>query len=784
MFYAHFVLSKKGPLARIWLAAHWDKKLTKAHVFETNIESSVEGILQPKVKMALRTSGHLLLGVVRIYSRKAKYLLADCNEAFIKIKMAFRPGVVDLPEENREAAVATITLPEVFHDFDTAMPDLNDIDVSAQFTLNQSRAEEITMREDYGNITLVGDDGFGDMGFEDAEIGREGSNMDDALDQAGLLFGDKKDKDEGQSVTSSHNTANHSLDKNVNMELDAPLRDDGFGGDVGEGLLSAEAGGLFEPGGLFDDAPMEHVSLDNNSAERITMSEKNDDKKGAAAADSDDDDFFGNGGPASMGGGSSGPSTPASPQAPIENGAEVVDNKADDVCVPDQTVLIQNEEETFALAPLDAATTQGIEKSKTKRKRKLIVDEVKNISGEEMKSQLSDTTDIVTTLDLAPPTKRLMHWKETGGVEKLFALPGRPIPSRVLSRLYQRHLTTRAVENEDFGLMPDEENLDLDQSEREREEELVHTPQQPQQPQQSPQLQQTPIPALPLQNTPLVMEPVITTPPVTKTPSRPRKRRHEPDHRPVMAIEHPLVNPFDNSLQQYQMHMSSTQLPNIADPHQMANDLSHLHHEVPQMINTPAMQSQMISPNHISPVQAMSMPQTPCMTSDQQFLMPPPESIQMQQPIIQPHDMLNNSQIPEENEQVFDKEDAFNQQEADNFLRPQPTPFNIQEEEDDMECPASVGPPDEQGADETYEQFEERVLNKRAQQMFHVVKSRLCKQSDVKFVELVRANNRKQVAQKFYTLLVLKKQQVVELTQEIAFGDIIITGGPKIDTIY
>ena len=57
MFYAHFVLAKKGPLSRIWLAAHWDKKLTKAHVFETNIESSVDGILQPKVKMALRTSG-------------------------------------------------------------------------------------------------------------------------------------------------------------------------------------------------------------------------------------------------------------------------------------------------------------------------------------------------------------------------------------------------------------------------------------------------------------------------------------------------------------------------------------------------------------------------------------------------------------------------------------------------------------------------------------------------------------------------------------------------------
>lgn len=74
--------------------------------------------------------------------------------------------------------------------------------------------------------------------------------------------------------------------------------------------------------------------------------------------------------------------------------------------------------------------------TKTKRKRKLIVDEIKNISGEEMKNQLSDTSDIVTTLDLAPPTKRLMHWKETGGVEKLFALPARAIPARALSRVF------------------------------------------------------------------------------------------------------------------------------------------------------------------------------------------------------------------------------------------------------------------------------------------------------------------------------------------------------------
>uniref|UniRef100_A0A8W7PCE9 Rad21/Rec8-like protein N-terminal domain-containing protein n=1 Tax=Anopheles coluzzii TaxID=1518534 RepID=A0A8W7PCE9_ANOCL len=182
MFYAHIVLAKKGPLARIWLAAHWDKKITKAHVFETNIEQSVDGIMQPKVKLALRTSGHLLLGVVRIYARKAKYLLADCNEAFVKIKMAFRPGMVDLPEEHREAAVNAITLPEVFHDFDTPLPELNDVDIEAHFSINQSRADEITMREDYGTLPLnIHDDGFGDMGFDDApDMVRD--RMDDQME--------------------------------------------------------------------------------------------------------------------------------------------------------------------------------------------------------------------------------------------------------------------------------------------------------------------------------------------------------------------------------------------------------------------------------------------------------------------------------------------------------------------------------------------------------------------------------------------------------------------------
>lgn len=136
MFYHQFILAKKAPLARVWLAAHWERKLSKALVSETDLPSSVESIISPKVKLALRTSGHLLLGVVRIYSRKTKYLLADCTEAFVKIKMAFRPGVVDLPEEGRELAFAAVTMPEVFTDLDMTLPELKWADVFFFYTFS------------------------------------------------------------------------------------------------------------------------------------------------------------------------------------------------------------------------------------------------------------------------------------------------------------------------------------------------------------------------------------------------------------------------------------------------------------------------------------------------------------------------------------------------------------------------------------------------------------------------------------------------------------------------
>lgn len=62
----------------------------------------------------------------------------------------------------------------------------SDIDLEAQFSLNQTRAEDITLREDYGSLQLVPpEDGFGDMVFdsESPDIMREALSTDQSLEQ-------------------------------------------------------------------------------------------------------------------------------------------------------------------------------------------------------------------------------------------------------------------------------------------------------------------------------------------------------------------------------------------------------------------------------------------------------------------------------------------------------------------------------------------------------------------------------------------------------------------------
>ncbi|CAK9437628.1 uncharacterized protein LODBEIA_P20060 [Lodderomyces beijingensis] len=101
-----------GPLANAWLAANYDKKLTKQQVLGTNIVEASNYIAihnhshshnhthkQPfqfsthedsRDTISLRISSQLLYGIVKIYSRKSKYLIDDINDVLYKLKASFK----------------------------------------------------------------------------------------------------------------------------------------------------------------------------------------------------------------------------------------------------------------------------------------------------------------------------------------------------------------------------------------------------------------------------------------------------------------------------------------------------------------------------------------------------------------------------------------------------------------------------------------------------------------------------------------------------------------------
>lgn len=172
-FHYDFILSKRSSLAKVWLAAHWEKKLSKVQVFETNLQSSVHDILNPRTPIALRTSSHLLVGLVRIYSRKAKYLLTDCSEALVNIKVAFRPGVTTtlVNSKKRKCAKDILDCPFLITEkvdlLDQWVPEVSNI-AELDCSCNQSRVEDITLQEEEPmKVTSLqdyfDDEGFGDM---------------------------------------------------------------------------------------------------------------------------------------------------------------------------------------------------------------------------------------------------------------------------------------------------------------------------------------------------------------------------------------------------------------------------------------------------------------------------------------------------------------------------------------------------------------------------------------------------------------------------------------------
>ncbi|ETE61770.1 Double-strand-break repair protein rad21-like protein 1, partial [Ophiophagus hannah] len=288
MFYMQLLMNKRGPLSKIWLAAHWDKKVTKAHIFECNLEDTIEKILSPK-----------------LHHPTVSYILY------------FSLGLVDLPKGNSEANYDAITLPEEFYDFDTQLPDMNAIEVAEHFTLHQSKIEDITLTEFYGQNILNG----GNFD-EEIEIPRHASFFSDSLINS------------SNSLLADHSSWNLTGDK-------IALEYDGFGDEGAERDMIGRM------------ASLQYLTWKRN------------------------------------------------------------------FLYPPNIQLIREK------------------KQRSKRKRKLLIDPVKQLSKATMQNQLTNYEDTLAPLQIAPPTRKLMLLQELGSVDKLMTRPTQPCFSKDLQRIYQ-----------------------------------------------------------------------------------------------------------------------------------------------------------------------------------------------------------------------------------------------------------------------------------------------------------------------------------------------------------
>lgn len=96
--------------------------------------------------------------------------------------------------------------------------------------------------------------------------------------------------------------------------------------------------------------------------------------------------------------------------------------------------------------------------NKRRRRGKWRLDEITEISADNIKRQLMDTSDIVGTLDFAPPTKRMMQLKRREGVERLFVQPGRRNTIAAVSKLFQQNLITLKEEDEEEAIKLENNN--------------------------------------------------------------------------------------------------------------------------------------------------------------------------------------------------------------------------------------------------------------------------------------------------------------------------------------
>jgi len=388
MFFSSQVFVTKGKLAPVWLAANWNKKLTKKEVSEISVNDSVTLILSPAQPIALRMSGNLLKGVVRLWQRQTGYLHEDCNEALRKIqrvslrKKRKQKGVTLADDNTGDAELITISdsfVKDIFSDMPTdymqmmSVEDMQNFMDQGQSFLNeglneqrnQGSFDDIRMLEDHTvSFDLSGDS-------SDAV-----SLLDDNDD---LLEIDNDNQSEGgysyllEALQENSNTnSNTSVEKGQNLSIDI------------DDLSNSNIDRLSDYEDIMTDLSDQEIDLDKENLSMGSMSLINEAKKDLSLDLSD-----------------------RSLKLLGPNNSSLNLNSSSDLNL--DSILMEDQGPVSILPEPVANKKQSKKARRRKRRRKPIKDKVTELTNEIIKKQLRDTSDIMFEkrpyADLRPRTE-------------------------------------------------------------------------------------------------------------------------------------------------------------------------------------------------------------------------------------------------------------------------------------------------------------------------------------------------------------------------------------------
>ncbi len=395
------------------------------------------------------------------------------------------------------------------------------------------------------------------------------------------------------------------------------------------------------------------------------------------------------------------------PDEPVSKVPRLEDEIIDEQTTPKENEInivsneLNDKENQLLLKSNDNLLSKEVKRTTTRRKKKLIIDDIKEIDSVTMKTQLNDTSAIMGTLELAPPTKKLMQLKESGSIDKLLMHTSRPLNCLALQKLYTNNMVTKKhvdmpvevankeeiKENRLQNNIIDENTSVMSVQEKQRDDNNID-------------------------NDKLPLADSLVDNDVTK-------------HSNLMQMNDITIENNNNIIE----GEANLVEPNLEEANLMETTLIKPADE-PSMVFNPLENQDFNKESELEITQA---------------------PLEMTPPQQQKHKSSNTTSTTAHRKSGVTNVTTFNND------------LLIDELNNENDCDSN------------------KILNKRAKTMISLLNKSLSRHVNVGFFELTKRNARKQVAQKFYSLLILKKYDAIDVTQCDSFGDIIITKSNKFD---